>query len=42
VVDFSGGDRREMQTLWSQRREAIAIANAVKNRPARRVDNQPA
>ena len=42
VVDFSGGDQREMRTLRSQRREAIAVANAVKNRPARRVDNQPA
>jgi predicted anti-sigma-YlaC factor YlaD len=42
VVDFSGGDQQEMATLRSQRREAIAVANAVKNRPARRVDNQPA
>jgi Putative zinc-finger len=42
VVDFSGGDQQEMQTLRSQRREAIAAANAFKNRPARRVDNQPA
>jgi anti-sigma factor RsiW len=42
VVDFSGGDRQEMATLISQRREAIAVANAVKNRPARRSVNQPA
>jgi predicted anti-sigma-YlaC factor YlaD len=42
VVDFSGGDQQEIATLRSQRREAIAVANAIKNRPARRVDNQPA
>jgi anti-sigma factor RsiW len=42
VVDFSGGDQAEMQRLRNQRREAIAVANALKNRPARRVDNQPA
>ena len=42
VVDFSGGDQQEMVALVSQRREAIAVANAVKNRPARRISNQPA
>jgi hypothetical protein len=42
VVDFSGGDQQEMATLRSQRREAIAVANAIKNRPARRTYNQPA
>ena len=41
VVDFSGGDQQEIKALVSQRREAISVANAVKNRPARRVSNQP-
>jgi hypothetical protein len=42
VVDFSGGDQAEISRLTSQRREAIAVAKAVKNRPARRLENQPA
>jgi anti-sigma factor RsiW len=42
VVDFSGGDQAEMQRLRSQRREAIAVANAIKNRPGRLTDNRPA
>jgi hypothetical protein len=42
VVDFSGGDQAEMQRLRSQRGEAIAVANAVRNRPARHIGNQPA
>ena len=42
VVDFSGGDQAEMQRLRSLRREAIAVAEAVKNRPAKQLDNRPA
>jgi predicted anti-sigma-YlaC factor YlaD len=42
VVDFSGGDQQEIATLRSQRREAIAVANAIKNRPGRMVENRPA
>jgi predicted anti-sigma-YlaC factor YlaD len=42
VVDFSGGDQAEIQQLRNQRSEAIAVARATRNRPARRLDNQPA
>ena len=42
VVDFSGGDQAEIQTLRSQRSEAIAAARAARTRPARHFGNQPA
>jgi predicted anti-sigma-YlaC factor YlaD len=42
VVDFSGGDQAEIQRLQSLRRQALASATAYRNRPAKRVDNQPA
>lgn len=42
VVDFSGGDEAEQQTLRNLRREAIAQENAARNRPARHFGNQPA
>ena len=42
VVDFSGGDQAEIQKLRSQRSEAIAVARATRNRPARHVGNLPA
>jgi hypothetical protein len=42
VVDFSGGDQAEIQKLRSQRSEAIAVARATRDRPARRFGNQPA
>ena len=42
VVDFSGGDQVEMQTLRNLRSEALASARAFKNRPARHFGNQPA
>jgi predicted anti-sigma-YlaC factor YlaD len=42
VVDFSGGDQAEIQRLRNQRSDAIAVARATRNRPARRLVNQPA
>lgn len=39
VVDFSGGDQAEAQTLLSQRSEAITVARAARNRPARHFGN---
>jgi len=42
VVDFSGGDQAEIQRLRNLRREAIAVAQAVRNRPAKQLGNQPA
>jgi len=42
VVDFSGGGEAEQQALRNLRREAIVVANAARNRPARHFGNQPA
>lgn len=42
VVDFSGDDEAEQQTLLNLRREAIVAASAARNRPARHFRNQPA
>jgi hypothetical protein len=39
VVDFSGGDQAEIQTLRNQRSEAIAAARATRDRPARHLGN---
>ena len=41
VVDFSGGDELEIQQLRNLRTEVQSASNAFKNRPARRLENQP-
>jgi predicted anti-sigma-YlaC factor YlaD len=42
VVDFSGGDESEIAQLRTLRSEALASAEAFRNRPARHFGNQPA
>lgn len=40
VVDFSGGDQAEQQRLLTELHQASAVANALRNRPARLFDNR--
>lgn len=42
VVDFSGGDAAEQQTLLNTGSYTIATQRAMRNRPARHFGNQPA
>ena len=42
VIDFSGGDAVEQQTLLNTRTYTLASQRATRNRPARHFGNQPA